>query len=159
MLRLLKLAWLPATLLVGAALLAAGVPLPEGPAKKTVESACSACHTLDILADKKWSREKWENVIHSMVARGAKLREDETAAVADYLTRHFGAETQVRELVEGICSQCHELGKIEDQHLNREQWAALIKGMIYEGAPVTEEEFSMIVEYLTRHYGPQEETQ
>ena len=42
---------------------------------------------------------------------------------------------------------------------SREEWSGLIKGMIFEGAPVTDKEFSMILDYLTKNYGkkrPQE---
>ena len=65
-----------------------------------------------------------------------------------------------RELFEDICSYCHNLHKVDGHQLSKEEWAGLIKGMISEGAPVTDEEFSMIVDYLAKHYGkrsPEEE--
>jgi mono/diheme cytochrome c family protein len=58
-----------------------------------------------------------------------------------------------RELFEDICSYCHSLHKVDGQQLSKEEWRGLIKGMISEGAPVTDEEFSMIVDYLAKHYG------
>jgi competence protein ComEA len=58
-----------------------------------------------------------------------------------------------RELVEQVCTYCHNLNRLRDKELSREEWRGLIKGMISEGAPVTDEEFSIILEYLTKNYG------
>lgn len=60
---------------------------------------------------------------------------------------------QARELFEDICSYCHNLHKVDGKQFSKEEWRDLIKGMISEGAPVTDEEFSMIVDYLAKHYG------
>jgi mono/diheme cytochrome c family protein len=65
-----------------------------------------------------------------------------------------------RELFEDICSYCHSLHKVDGKELSKAEWSGLIKGMISEGAPVTDEEFSLIVDYLAKHYGkrsPEEE--
>lgn len=64
---------------------------------------------------------------------------------------------QGKDLVDSICFWCHEPALMYPMHLNQEEWAGLIRGMIYEGAPVTDEEFSMIVEYLASRFGPLEE--
>jgi len=65
-----------------------------------------------------------------------------------------------RELFEDICSYCHSLHKVDGKQLSKEEWRGLIKGMVSEGAPVTDEEFSLIVDYLAKHHGkrnPEEE--
>jgi hypothetical protein len=49
------------------------------------------------------------------------------------------------------------LARTARQALTREQWQGLIRGMVDEGAPVTNEEFSMIVDYLAEHFGPKPE--
>jgi competence protein ComEA len=59
-----------------------------------------------------------------------------------------------RELVADVCTYCHNLDRLRGKQLSREEWRGLIKGMISEGAPVTDEEFSMILDYLTKNYGP-----
>ena len=60
---------------------------------------------------------------------------------------------KARELFEDICSYCHSLHKVDGKELTRKEWSGLIKGMISEGAPVTDEEFDLIVDYLAAHYG------
>ena len=62
---------------------------------------------------------------------------------------------QGKDLIDSVCFWCHEPELIETKHLNKRLWASLIRGMIYEGAPVTEDEFQMIVEYLAKNYGPE----
>jgi hypothetical protein len=58
-----------------------------------------------------------------------------------------------RELVEDVCTYCHNLDRLRGKGFSREEWRGLIKGMISEGAPVTDEEFSTILDYLVKHYG------
>lgn len=141
--------------LLGAmALGAAGqVQLPEGAGKKTVEAACASCHGLDVVIDKKLSREAWQGVVKTMVDRGASLTKDEALDVVGYLAKNYGNKERGRELVEDVCTYCHTLVKLTGQELSKEEWRDLIKGMIFEGAPVTDEEFSVIVDYLAKNFG------
>jgi cytochrome c5 len=141
--------------LLGAmALGAAGqVQLPEGAGKKTVEAACASCHGLDVVVDKKLNREAWQGVVQTMVDRGASLTKDEALDVVGYLAKNYGRKERGRELVEDVCTYCHTLAKLTGQELSKEEWRDLIKGMIFEGAPVTDEEFSVIVDYLAKNFG------
>ena len=62
-----------------------------------------------------------------------------------------------KKLVEEICSFCHGLARLKDQAYTRDQWENVIKGMVSEGAPVTDEEFSLILDYLTKNFGPSDQ--
>lgn len=119
-----------------------------------METTCAACHGIDIVTSKSYSRERWRSIVEEMIAQGAPLSKAEAARVVEYLARHFG-EDRVKQLYEQICSYCHELERITRQALTRDEWSGLIKGMVDEGAPVTKEEFSMIVNYLAEHFGPE----
>ena len=141
----------PLFLLAAAAVFAANPALPEGPGKKTVESACASCHSLDVITSKKWDRAKWLDVVPKM---GAPLTKEETIDVVGYLARHFGPKDPGKKLVEEICSFCHGLAKLQGQEYTRDEWVSVTKGMIFEGAPVTEEEYSLILDYLEKNYGP-----
>jgi cytochrome c5 len=131
--------------------------LPAGDGRKIVETTCGSCHGLEIVTSKRYSKERWQSVVEEMIAEGAPLTKTEAARVVEYLARHFGERERAKELYEEICSYCHELGRIARQALTREEWRGLIRGMVDEGAPVTDEEFSMIVDYLTEHFGPKPE--
>jgi cytochrome c5 len=128
--------------------------LPPGEGRKIVETVCATCHGLEIVTSKTYSRERWSKVVEEMIAQGAPLRKAEAAKVIDYLSRNFGEKDHAKELYEEVCSYCHELERITRQALTREEWRGLIKGMVDEGPPVTDEEFAMIVDYLAKHFGP-----
>jgi len=63
-------------------------------------------------------------------------------------------EDRGRKLVTEICSFCHGLVKLKGQAFTRDEWSNVIKGMVSEGAPVTDEEFSLILDYLAKNFGP-----
>jgi hypothetical protein len=63
------------------------------------------------------------------------------------------AKDRGRELVDDVCTYCHNLDRLRGKELSREEWRGLIKGMISEGAPVTDEEFATILDYLVKNYG------
>ncbi len=136
--------------------------LPPGDGRKIVQTTCASCHGLEIVTSKSYSRERWQSVVEEMIAQGAPLSKAEAARVVAYLSRNFGERDRLREqtsrqLYEEICSYCHELERTARQALTREQWRGLIRGMVDEGAPVTDEEFSMILDYLVEHFGPKPE--
>ena len=58
-----------------------------------------------------------------------------------------------RQLVEDVCTYCHNLDRLQGKELSREEWRGLTRGMISEGAPVTDQEFSAILDYLVRNHG------
>jgi cytochrome c5 len=148
-------------LLATATLFAANPSLPEGPGKKTLESACSACHALDVVTSKKWDHAEWQEVVTQKNKKmlNARLTQEETADVVGYLARHFGPKDPGKELVEEICSFCHGLAKLNGHAYTRDEWESVTKGMIFEGAPVTPEEYSLILDYLEKNFGPAAEEQ
>src|SRR5579862_1657170 len=108
--------------------------LPEGEGKKIVEGACASCHGLEVVGGKQWSKPRWEAVVAAMVDRGAQLKKGEAPVVVEYLAKNFG-EDRGKALVEDVCSQCHEWQRVKDRELTKEEWAGLVKGMIFEGSP------------------------
>jgi cytochrome c5 len=149
----------PVMFLAAAVAAAHNTPLPDGPGRKTIESACAGCHTLDVITGKKWGWEKWQDVVQTMDARRIALSKtalstEETSDVVGYLARHFGPQDRGKILVEEICSFCHGVSRIKDHAFTRDEWNNVIKGMVDEGAPVTDAELSLILDYLTKNFGP-----
>ncbi len=116
-----------------------------------VQTACTGCHTLDLITKKQATKHEWNEIVNTMVAKGAPLKPAEAAAVTDYLDAKYG--NRGKELVESVCILCHEFARISTEALTRDQWAGEIKGMLEEGAPLTKEEFDLVVDYLTKTYG------
>jgi hypothetical protein len=74
-------------------------------------------------------------------------------AISALMTVAAQSKDRGRELVEDVCTYCHNLDRLHGKELSREEWRGLTKGMISEGAPVTDHEFSMILDYLVKNYG------
>src|SRR3982750_2858551 len=53
-----------------------------------------------------------------------------------------------------VCGACHSLETVTSQRRTRPQWQESIASMVARGAKGTEEEFSLILDYLTVQYGP-----
>jgi glucose dehydrogenase len=69
----------------------APVILPEGPGKALVQRTCGgACHGLNTVTGVRRDRAAWTAMVDSMVARGAKAKENEVKVIVDYLAEHFG---------------------------------------------------------------------
>jgi len=64
--------------------------LPDGPGREVVARACNQCHALEIVLRAHLSRNQWEARIDEMIARGAKLTDEDIDVIADYLAAHFG---------------------------------------------------------------------
>ena len=56
-------------------------------------------------------------------------------------------------LTENKCKICHELQHIRRTPLSRGEWAENLKNMRERGAPVTDEELAIILDYLSVYYG------
>lgn len=74
-------------------------------------------------------------------------------AISAVMTVAGWSQGRARELVEDVCTYCHNLDRLRGKELSREEWRGLTKGMISEGAPVTDQELSMILDYLAKNYG------
>ena len=69
---------------------AAPASLPEGEGQALVARACGQCHSLQVATSVRLTRKQWEAKIDQMLARGAKLSDEDIDVAADYLTRNFG---------------------------------------------------------------------
>ena len=66
--------------------------LPEHPARETTIRACTACHTLEVVVDKRYDAATWYQTVQSMVDRGAMASPDEVVQITTYLAQAFPPE-------------------------------------------------------------------
>jgi len=60
-----------------------------------------------------------------------------------------------REVVETICSGCHDLSPITDAvGFSRQDWETVVKSMIDMGADIKPEQVSVIANYLAANFPP-----
>ena len=59
--------------------------------------------------------------------------------------------------VEHLCGECHAFETATRVHRTRRQWEAQIEAMIARGARIAPDQFDAVAEFLTRHYGMEEQ--
>jgi len=67
--------------------------LPAGEARTVIVQKCQLCHTLQRGIAFAQSREQWQRIVESMIARGSPVTPEEVPAVVDYFTRNFGPDS------------------------------------------------------------------
>lgn len=58
-----------------------------------------------------------------------------------------------RDLVQAKCAVCHVLPVVVAKRKTEDQWAQSVDQMISRGAKVSDEEYEIIVAYMTKNYG------
>lgn len=60
-----------------------------------------------------------------------------------------------KELFESVCSGCHTLERVKMQQRSKQEWRESTAAMIDQGAVLTPEETNMLLDYLTKNFGPE----
>jgi len=67
-------------------------PAADAAARKILDSACTACHSLQRVDAQNQPQDAWEGTIGNMRRRGAKVTDDDVAVLVEYLTRTHGPQ-------------------------------------------------------------------
>ncbi len=57
-------------------------------------------------------------------------------------------------LVQVRCTACHPIDRIMGAHYSTTEWKSIVDQMIANGAQLSPEEESVVVQWLAAHYGP-----
>ena len=68
-------------------------PLPDGPGRELAERTCSQCHSLELVLRHRMTRRQWEAQLDTMIAKGARIADDDFDPLAEYLATYLGAAT------------------------------------------------------------------
>jgi mono/diheme cytochrome c family protein len=77
------------------------------------------------------------------------------ATVASTASESTARHEKARALFLDACTACHTVERVREQRLNKDEWRHVIAGMLSEGVPLTEDEISLLVEYLAQNFGPE----
>jgi cytochrome c5 len=69
-------------------------PLPDGEGRDTTKKVCGKCHSTDIWAKKRHTRDQWSAVIDDMTAKGMNASDKDLDTVLDYLSAHLAPEKE-----------------------------------------------------------------
>jgi len=76
------------------------VALPDGPGKAIIKKTCSPCHTASVITTKPGrTDDEWEEVLNTMIGRGAVLSDEDGDTLMDYLSTNFGPSWKGKPLV------------------------------------------------------------
>jgi competence protein ComEA len=60
----------------------------------------------------------------------------------------------VKPVVEKVCGGCHSFTVLSDNRATKDHWEAIVEKMVSRGAEGTDEELDQVVDYLSKHFGP-----
>ena len=63
-------------------------------------------------------------------------------------------EGKGKDAVENTCTACHTVQRIQEQHLDEERWRGIIREMTEKGASINPDDRKVILDYLTKNFGP-----
>jgi competence protein ComEA len=86
-------------------------------------------------------------ILAALVALAAAQENQAPRASGEGLPDGPGKDVTVK-----ACGTCHEGRRAASVRLTREGWAAVIQDMQKRGARVSEEEFPVVLDYLTTHF-------
>jgi competence protein ComEA len=64
-----------------------------------------------------------------------------------------------KKVVQKLCLDCHGPENFTAKKLTKKEWEKVINDMIQSGASGTDEEFDIVVKYLTKNFGKPEDKQ
>ena len=99
----------------------------------------------------------WTKTVKAEVAKGAKLKPEDTPTLIEYLVKYHGPlpEGPGKTVVLNICTQCHDLQRVRRQRSTAQEWAEILDAMLNEGAPLSERDFPVLLRYLAKNFGPE----
>jgi cytochrome c5 len=133
---------------------------PQDPGQATLNRACTVCHTLGEVTKFKgyYGRDQWADIVRTMRADGAQVKDDEVTPLVDYLFKTYGrVDTPAvdgKKLLESSCTGCHDLDTVTTLNLAKSEWQDIVTRMIFKGAPVEDTQIPILTEYLSKNFGP-----
>ena len=152
--RVRPILWLTATLSCAAIAFSAGQLPPVSPGERILNTACTACHELRPIETTALDAEGWTKVVESMVDKGAVVNKDDVPVVVRYLSNTYGPlpEGPGKAILLNICTQCHTLSRVKLRRGDRQSWDDLLSHMLNEGAPLSDDDYPVLLNYLARNF-------
>ena len=130
-------------------------------ADRVMGISCSVvgCHTLRPIETSAMDQEGWTKTVNAMLAKGAKIESDEDKAILiESLVRDHGPlpEGEGQKILLNICTICHDLQRVRSRLFTPEGWKAVLEEMIVGGAPLTDDNFEILLTYLSKNFRPKQ---
>ena len=144
--------------LAAAALLyaAGGTGAQEAPAgERIMNASCQDCHDTRRIQTAAMDADGWSKTVATMIEKGAAVATEDVPVLVSYLALTHGPvpEGAGKPILLNTCTMCHDLKRIRLGHRSPEEWEETLISMLNEGAPLSDAQFPIIHEYLSRNFG------
>ena len=136
---------------------AAAQDAPAERGEQILNGSCLTCHDLRPIETRALDDIGWSKEVKSMIEKGADLKADDVPVLVDFLVKRHGPlpDGPGRDVLLNVCTQCHDLQRVRRQRTTAEGWGETLVAMLGEGAPLSDEEFPVLLRYLARNFGPE----
>jgi hypothetical protein len=147
--------WATATLCSTVVAFSAGQQeIPKG--QIVMNLACVTCHDMRPIQMSAMNLEAWTKLVESMIEKGAQVKKEDVAPLAEFLTEEHGPlpNGAGRAILLDICTRCHDLHRVRESQFSRSEWEDTLNHMIGEGAELSDDDFPVLLAYLARNFRP-----
>jgi len=122
--------------------------------EQILNSACSGCHDLRPIQTSAHDKEGWNDVVQNMLQKGADVSDADVPVLVNYLVDAHGPmpDGRGKDVVLNICTMCHDLARIRNGRRSPEEWQETLNSMLNEGAPLSEQDFPIVLAYLAKNF-------
>ena len=130
---------------------------PADKGEQIQNATCISCHDLRPIQTQALDRDGWTKVVTSMVQKGAEVKAEDVPPLVSYLVKNHGPlpDGPGKTILLNTCTVCHDLGRVRRQGGTREDWSDTLGAMLNEGAMLSEQDFPVLLDYLTRNFKAQ----
>jgi cytochrome c5 len=123
--------------------------------ERVMNASCQGCHDTRRIQTRAMDAEGWTTTIGAMVEKGARVSPEDLPVLVGYLTQQHGPipDGPGKQVVLNTCTLCHDLKRIKLGRRSALEWEETLVSMLNEGAPLSDEAFSAVHAYLSRHFG------
>jgi len=81
---------------------------------------------------------------------------DDKEILIQYLVQQHGPlpEGEGKAILLNTCTICHDLQRVRTRRATPEGWKELLEEMIFEGAPLSDDNIPVLLTYLARNFRP-----
>jgi len=128
---------------------------PRG--EKILNASCMGCHDLQPVQTSAKSKDEWNDTVQNMLQKGADVSDADLPVLVDYLAEAYGPlpDGAGKTIVLNVCTMCHDLRRIKNGRRSPEEWMETLNSMLNEGAPLSDADYPVVLDYLAKNFGNQ----
>jgi cytochrome c5 len=152
------LIWITVTLCTAVVAFSAGQGQPPK-GEVVMNNSCVSCHDIRPIQMQAMDKDGWTALVQNMIQKGAQVKGEDVPTLVEYLTQEHGPlpNGTGKAILLDVCTMCHDLHRIREHGATREEWEDLLVHMINEGAPLSDDDFPVLLNYLSRNFRPREQ--